>query len=190
MKCAYCRAKNEDNAKSCVKCGVEILPIMDINSLQYEALSSSLASELKGQKVGIFAKSGLKKIVNSLNDGTCGVCKVRVEDSYEYDTSTADDHVSSYVTIYRMQTLEKNPISHNIESFYKFKPAKMSEVYILRIQVKKNYKYIVIGSNSPTYIIENIKDICYIDMARCQERVPKGIVDSISGVFSGLFSKK
>ncbi len=194
MHCVYCKRLNDEGVKNCSACGVELFPIAYVDDLPFELIPQNLAPEFKAQKVGFFSKGALKKVISSIENGTCGTLKVRVENHAEYDISDSEDTVSSYVTIYHTQTLQKHPISDSVEAIKDFHPADMSEAYLFRIKVGKKTQLLLVSSNETKYLLENIKSLLAVVDARIYHVRERDLVDAafdnVGKFVSGLFSKK
>ncbi len=194
MHCVYCKRLNDESAKKCGHCGAELFPVAQVDDLQFDFIESTMAKEFKSQKVGLFSKGNLNKIVSSIEKGTCGTVKVRVEackkQTEHYDDATLGEDYS----VYNLQTLEKHPIADSVEAIKNFNPADMSEAYLFRIKIGKTNKLLLVESNETTYLLNNIKDLIYVVDARILQLRNRDILDAainnVADFVSGLFSKK
>ncbi len=192
MDCVYCKRRNPEGAKVCEKCGAELLPIVDINALHYQAVDASLADALKDVDVNFMYKGDLKKVLTAISTGACVIVPVRVEETYEYDTTDAEDTVSSYDTYCKLQTLERNPLSHDVElvTYFNYKPADMEEAYLLRMMIKNKHVYLIVPNLDPEYIKANIKGFLAIKSNKTKKRATADAFDLATQKIGDFFSKK
>ncbi len=191
MYCVYCKRKNDDNAKVCEKCGVELLPIVQLESLNYETMNSAYAEDLKGVKVGFTYKGELKRLISCIENGDCSYYPVRIEGWYTITSSNIEDTVHSSDTYYKVQTLNKNPLAYDIEiaNYCNYSPAVMEHSYILRRKIKNKYKYMLVPSTETSYMIENIKGLLLSSANKIRKRDTADLFDKGLQKLGSLFRK-
>ncbi len=195
MDCVYCKRRNDESVKFCEKCGAELLPIVDIDSLAYEQVSPAFANDIKNADVGLFNKGTLKKFVAAVEAGSCDIVQVKVDTCYEVSTSDVDDTVETYDTYCKIERLDKHPISHDIEvpNLNKYLPQNNVEAYLMRISIKNSNKYLLLPEKETSYIAENIKDVIKIVSNKTNKRQGADLIDlaaqKLGDFLGGVFNK-
>ncbi len=157
--CVYCGAKTQ-GIKSMCTCGRTVMPMLKLEELPYVNLSTSIISEFEQQDVyPPFGKGDRKKMIKSILDGTCGTCKVKYDSTHRESDSADVDVVTTYSYYHSLSTVEGNPIAEAVQRFFGGGDDVPDEMYILRHTVKNKFRYMLIDSDDPAYIIENTKSI-------------------------------
>ncbi len=192
MDCIYCKRRNEEGVLNCVKCGKELLPIININDLNYKVVDMSLADTLSEVKVGFFYKGDLKKITKLISEGKCEVTPVLIQGDYYINTSDYDQFTESYDRYYKLLTTSNNPISHDIEivNFQNYEPLEGEETFIFRVKIGKKYKYMLLPNCNSNYIIEHMKGFLNVLSNNTRKRETTDIVDVAFQKIGDFFNKE
>lgn len=159
INCIYCGKKNKEEAIKCQSCGCEILPLISVSELEYEAVHATAVETLEQKKVGFFDRGDKKKFLTSVKEGTCGFAKIVFEEYFVVSESRSDDSSPDRYSYANIRTVSGNPCKEGVRVLDLFLPSDSAENYLLHYKLKKNDIYMLVGGNTVSYLEDNLKDI-------------------------------